>query len=88
MYISNDFFEKDYLYINNQDGTFKESLEEYLSEISMGSMGITESAWKTNVEWVSFSHPENLLNQFFLYLFFFQSFFLKNLLLLLEDMTL
>ena len=39
MYISNDFFEKDYLYINNQDGTFKESLEEYLSEISMGSMG-------------------------------------------------
>ena len=39
MYISNDFFEKDYLYINNQDGTFKESLEDYLSEISMGSMG-------------------------------------------------
>ena len=37
--IFNDFFEKDYLYINNQDGTFKESLEEYLSEISMGSMG-------------------------------------------------
>ena len=39
MYISNDFFEKDYLYINNQDGTFKESIEEYLTEISMGSMG-------------------------------------------------
>ena len=39
MYISNDFFEKDYLYINNQDGTFKESIEDYLTEISMGSMG-------------------------------------------------
>ena len=39
MYISNDFFEKDYLYINNQDGTFIESIEDYLTEISMGSMG-------------------------------------------------
>ena len=39
MFISNDFFEKDYLYINNKDGSFSESLEEYLNEISMGSMG-------------------------------------------------
>ena len=39
MFISNDFFEKDYLYINNQNGTFSESLEDYLNEISMGSMG-------------------------------------------------
>ena len=39
MFISNDFFEKDYLYINNQNGTFSESLENYLNEISMGSMG-------------------------------------------------
>ncbi|WP_276374999.1 VCBS repeat-containing protein [Chryseolinea sp. H1M3-3] len=39
MYVSNDFFEKDYLYINNADGTFKESLEEYMQEISLGSMG-------------------------------------------------
>ena len=28
MFISNDFFEKDYLYINNKDGSFSESLEE------------------------------------------------------------
>ena len=28
MFISNDFFEKDYLYINNKDGTFSESLED------------------------------------------------------------
>ncbi len=39
IYVSNDFFEKDYLYINNQDGTFDESVDEYMSELSMGSMG-------------------------------------------------
>ena len=39
MFISNDFFEKDYLYINNMDGSFSESLEDYLNEISRGSMG-------------------------------------------------
>jgi len=25
IYVSNDFFERDYLYLNNGDGTFKES---------------------------------------------------------------
>ncbi|AMQ55749.1 VCBS repeat-containing protein [Algoriphagus sanaruensis] len=39
LYVSNDFFERDYLYLNNQDGTFKEVLPEVLPEISMGSMG-------------------------------------------------
>jgi hypothetical protein len=39
IYVSNDFFEKDYLYINDQQGGFEESLEKYLQEISMGSMG-------------------------------------------------
>lgn len=39
IYVSNDFFEKDYLYINNRDGTFTESLENFMGEISMGSMG-------------------------------------------------
>ncbi|MFD2200258.1 VCBS repeat-containing protein [Shivajiella indica] len=39
LYVSNDFFEKDYLYLNNGDGTFTESLEEMITEISMGSMG-------------------------------------------------
>ena len=39
LFISNDFFEKDYLYINNRDGTFKESLEDFVNETSMGSMG-------------------------------------------------
>lgn len=39
IYVSNDFFEKDYFYINNQDGTFSERLEEMVREISLGSMG-------------------------------------------------
>lgn len=39
IYVSNDFFEKDYLYINNRNGTFTERLEEFMTEISMGSMG-------------------------------------------------
>ena len=39
IFISNDFFERDYLYINQQDGTFKEDLESEFESISMGSMG-------------------------------------------------
>ena len=39
IYVSNDFFERDYLYINNQDGTFKEDLENQMMSISAASMG-------------------------------------------------
>ncbi|QOI98057.1 MAG: VCBS repeat-containing protein [Flammeovirgaceae bacterium] len=39
IFVSNDFFERDYLYINNRDGTFSEMLEECINEISLGSMG-------------------------------------------------
>ncbi|MDJ1480673.1 VCBS repeat-containing protein [Cytophagaceae bacterium YF14B1] len=39
MYVSNDFFERDYLYINQQNGTFKEMLESCIRELSMNSMG-------------------------------------------------
>ena len=39
IYVSNDFFERDYLYINQHDGTFTESLETMMPEISLGSMG-------------------------------------------------
>jgi enediyne biosynthesis protein E4 len=39
IYIANDFFERDYLYINDQHGSFSESLTKYFSSISMGSMG-------------------------------------------------
>lgn len=39
IFVSNDFFERDYLYINDQKGGFNEALEDYFSSISMGSMG-------------------------------------------------
>lgn len=39
IYISNDFYERDYLYINNHDGTFKEDLESQMPHISLSSMG-------------------------------------------------
>jgi enediyne biosynthesis protein E4 len=39
MYISNDFFERDYLYINQRNGTFKEELEQRIQHISASSMG-------------------------------------------------
>ncbi|MEL6142461.1 MAG: CRTAC1 family protein [Bacteroidota bacterium] len=39
MYVSNDFFERDYLYINQQDGTFKEEIEDWMQHISLASMG-------------------------------------------------
>lgn len=39
VYISNDFFERDYLYINNKDGTFSEQLEQQMRSISAASMG-------------------------------------------------
>ncbi|WP_149274631.1 VCBS repeat-containing protein [Pareuzebyella sediminis] len=39
IFISNDFFERDYLYINNRQGGFSEELESYFGSISMGSMG-------------------------------------------------
>lgn len=39
IFVSNDFFERDYLYINDQHGSFTESLTKYFQSISMGSMG-------------------------------------------------
>jgi hypothetical protein len=39
IYVSNDFFERDYLYINNHNGTFKECLTEQMKSISGASMG-------------------------------------------------
>lgn len=39
IYVSNDFFERDYLYINNKNGTFKECLTEQMRSISGASMG-------------------------------------------------
>jgi hypothetical protein len=39
LYISNDFFERDYLYLNQQDGTFKEDITGWMEHISLFSMG-------------------------------------------------
>ncbi len=39
MFISNDFFERDYLYMNQKDGTFKEDLESQMLSLSGASMG-------------------------------------------------
>ena len=43
LFISNDFFEKDYLYINNKDGTFSEESENFFQSLSLGSMGADSS---------------------------------------------
>ncbi|MBL7858255.1 MAG: VCBS repeat-containing protein [Cyclobacteriaceae bacterium] len=39
IYVSNDFHENDYLYINQRNGTFQESLEQIISHTSRYSMG-------------------------------------------------
>ena len=39
VYVSNDFFERDYLYINQKNGTFKDELENWVQHTSLASMG-------------------------------------------------
>ncbi|MGC1240656.1 MAG: VCBS repeat-containing protein [Chryseosolibacter sp.] len=39
LYVSNDYIEPDYVYINNKDGTFTDRLTEYMQHISYFSMG-------------------------------------------------
>ncbi|MEN9929551.1 MAG: putative adhesin, partial [Bacteroidota bacterium] len=39
IYISNDFYERDYLYINQKDGTFKEEIQSWAQHISQSAMG-------------------------------------------------
>lgn len=39
IYVSNDFYERDYLYINNGDGTFKENIKNDMGHLSLSSMG-------------------------------------------------
>ncbi|WP_036154049.1 VCBS repeat-containing protein [Maribacter forsetii] len=39
IYVSNDYNEQDYLYINNKNGSFTESLEKYIGHTSLFSMG-------------------------------------------------
>jgi len=39
IYVSNDYNEQDYLYINQEDGTFQESLADFIDHTSLFSMG-------------------------------------------------
>ncbi len=39
IYVSNDFFERDYLYINQKNGTFKEDITNQMQHLSLASMG-------------------------------------------------
>jgi enediyne biosynthesis protein E4 len=39
LYVSNDFYEKDYLYINQKNGKYREEIEDRLKHISLASMG-------------------------------------------------
>ncbi len=39
VYVSNDFYERDYLYINQKNGTFKDELEDCMQHTSLASMG-------------------------------------------------
>ena len=40
IYVSNDFYERDYLYINNRDGTFSEQIKDWTGHLSLSAMGI------------------------------------------------
>lgn len=39
IYVSNDFFERDYLYVNQGNGKFKDELEQWAQHTSLASMG-------------------------------------------------
>ncbi len=39
IYVSNDSYERDYLYINQKNGTFKDETDEWIQHMSMSSMG-------------------------------------------------
>ncbi len=39
IYVTNDYIEPDYLYINNGNGTFSNKLEEHIQHISLSAMG-------------------------------------------------
>ena len=40
LYVANDFFERDYLYLNDGNGTFRDVLEQAMPSISYASMGL------------------------------------------------
>ena len=59
IYVSNDFFEKDYLYMNQHNGTFKEVIDSAMGHISNGSMG-SDMADINNDGWLDIFTTEML----------------------------
>jgi enediyne biosynthesis protein E4 len=50
IYVANDFFERDYLYLNNGNGTFREVLDDQIKSMTAASMG-SDIADLTNNGW-------------------------------------
>jgi hypothetical protein len=40
IYVSNDFYERDYLYINQKNGTFSEEIEKWTNHLCLSAMGV------------------------------------------------
>lgn len=40
IYVTNDFYERDYLYINQKDGTFSEEIKNWTSHLCLSAMGV------------------------------------------------
>lgn len=40
IYVSNDFYERDYLYINQKNGTFSEEIKNWTSHLCLSAMGV------------------------------------------------
>ena len=59
IYVANDFFERDYLYINQHNGTFREVANEDIGHMSQGSMGV-DIADVNNDGWVDIFTTEML----------------------------
>jgi hypothetical protein len=49
IYVGNDFHENDYLYINQQDGTFREVLEQCMTHTSRYTMGVDIADFNNDV---------------------------------------
>ena len=65
VYVSNDFFERDYLYINQKNGTFKDELENCMQHTSLASMGAdigdVNNDGKTDILILNVAGPPTLL---------------------------
>lgn len=59
LYVANDFFERDYLYLNQHNGTFKEVITSAMGHISNGAMG-TDMADINNDGWLDIFTAEML----------------------------